>query len=58
LLRVLDDCDVVTGLAIGYLGDPASLPDSLRARELAPRQRRPPEDLVFAGTWNRPANLG
>jgi len=55
---VPDDFDVVTGLAIGYLGDPATLPDPLRARELAPRQRRPLEELVFAGTWNQPANLG
>jgi len=54
---VPDDFDVVTGLAIGYLGDPATLPDPLRARELAPRQRRPLTDLVFAGTWDQPASL-
>jgi len=53
-----DDFDVVTGLAIGYLGDPATLPDDLHEREIAPRERRPLAELVFTGAWDQPATLG
>jgi nitroreductase len=46
-----DGYDAVAGIALGYPGDPASLPDSLRERELAPRQRNPLSSFVFTGTW-------
>ena len=49
------DYEVVAGLAIGYPGDPNSLPDKLRERELAPRQRKPLTDFVFTGHWATPA---
>jgi nitroreductase len=38
-------------VVIGYPGDPAVLPDRLRQRELAPRQRKPIQEFVFAGRW-------
>jgi nitroreductase len=44
-------------IALGYLGDPDALPGDLRARELAPRTRRPLEELVFEGTWGEAAGL-
>jgi nitroreductase len=40
-----------TGLAIGYRGDPETLPDALKQRDLAPRQRKPLEQFVFSGKW-------
>ena len=40
-----------TALAIGYKADPATLPDALKERDLAPRPRRPLKDFVFAGHW-------
>ncbi len=40
-------------VAVGYYGDPGQLPDDLRERELAPRQRKPLTDFVFAGEWNQ-----
>lgn len=43
----------VAGLAIGYLGKPDQLPDSLREKELAPRVRRPIKESVFAGNWKQ-----
>jgi nitroreductase len=46
-----------TGLAIGYKGDPTSLPARLRERDLAPRQRKPLREFVFSGTWGNPAPL-
>ena len=53
--RVPEDFDVVTALAVGYLGDAAALPEALRDRELAPRQRRPLTELAFTDAWGNPA---
>lgn len=38
---------VVTGIAVGYLGDPATLPEDRRAAETRPRSRKALGDLVF-----------
>ena len=46
-----------TALAIGYKGDEMSLPDQLRERDLAPRQRKPLRDFVFSGKWENPSPL-
>lgn len=45
--------EAVAGIAIGYPGDPASLPDQLRERELAPRGRKPLDSFVFTGAWGK-----
>jgi nitroreductase len=47
----------LTGLAIGYAADPAALPERLRERDLAPRQRKPLGEFVFGDTWGTPATL-
>ena len=44
----------VTALALGYAGDPASLPEELGQRERAPRTRKPVEEFVFSGQWEQP----
>jgi nitroreductase len=49
--------EVVAGFAIGYRGDPSSLPDKLRERELAPRVRKPLQEFVFSGQWGKTADL-
>jgi nitroreductase len=46
-----------TALAIGYKADPAKLPDALKARDLAPRQRKPLSEFVFTGHWAKPSPL-
>jgi nitroreductase len=46
-----------TGIAIGYRGDPAQLPDALRERDLAPRERRSLSEFVFGGQWGHPSPL-
>jgi len=46
-----------TAIAIGYRGDPASLPDRLRERDLAARQRKPLGEFVFSGTWGNASAL-
>lgn len=45
----------VAAIAIGYPADPATLPDDLRARETAPRVRKPLEETVFGASWGTPA---
>jgi nitroreductase len=41
----------VTGLAIGYSGDPRTLPAEIREREQAPRSRKALQEFVFSQTW-------
>lgn len=48
-----EDSEAWTALAIGYLGDPNELPEKLKERDLALRQRKPLRELVFGGQWGR-----
>jgi nitroreductase len=43
--------EAVAGIALGSLGDPSTLPDAMRERELAPSSRQPLETMVFSGRW-------
>jgi nitroreductase len=47
--------EAIAALAIGYPGDPHSLPQKLKDRELAPRTRKPLSEFVMAGRWGHPA---
>ena len=47
--------EAIAALAIGYPGDPTSLPDKLKERELAPRTRKPISEFVMAGHWGHTA---
>ena len=49
--------EAVAGIALGYPGDPASLPDQLRQRELAPRERKPVSSFVFTGAWGSASSI-
>jgi nitroreductase len=44
-------------IALGYAGDPDTLPEDLRQRELAPRTRKDLSEFVFSGEWGRAADL-
>ncbi|MDR4493381.1 MAG: nitroreductase family protein [Nitrospirales bacterium] len=57
IYAVPEGFEPLTGLAIGYSGDPNSLPEPLRTRELAPRERNPLPDFVFSDTWGQPSRL-
>jgi nitroreductase len=48
----------ITAYAIGAPGDPATLPDDLQARELAPRKRHPLAERVFARRFGEPRPFG
>ncbi len=47
--------EAIVALAIGYPGDPDSLPQPLREREVAPRTRKPLSEFVMAGNWGHTA---
>jgi len=55
--RAREDCaipegnDPVAMIALGYLGDPASLTGPLAEREAAPRGRRPLREFVYSARW-------
>ena len=45
----------IAAIAIGYPGDPESLPQPLRDRELAQRTRKPISAFVMSGSWGKKA---
>jgi nitroreductase len=45
----------LTGVAIGYAGDPAVLPETMRTRDAARRPRKPLREFVFGGKWGTTA---
>jgi hypothetical protein len=49
--------DPIAMFALGYLGDPNSLSEDLKARELASRTRKPIREFVFSGKWGQPADV-
>src|SRR5207245_6726219 len=53
LYGIPEGYEAVAGIALGYPVDPQSLPEELRKRELAPRERKPLTAFVFSGRWGR-----
>ena len=47
----------VAAIALGYPGDPGSLPDDLREIELAPRERKPIDTFVYSGRWGETSTV-
>jgi nitroreductase len=46
-----EDWEPIAAIAIGYPGDPNSLPQKLHDREIAPRTRKPLSEFVMSGRW-------
>ena len=55
LFNIPEDYEAVAGFALGYPGNPSTLPDQLRERELGPRERKPVSSFVFQGGWGKTA---
>ena len=54
LYEIPEGSEAVTGIAIGYAGDPDTLPEELKQRDLTPRERKPLRDFVFGRSWGSP----
>ncbi|MGB2666803.1 MAG: nitroreductase family protein [Candidatus Acidiferrum sp.] len=57
LFTIPADWEAIAAFVIGYPGDPHSLPDTLRDRELAQRSRKPLSEFVMSGTWGQAASF-
>jgi hypothetical protein len=57
LYQISEHFEAWTAMAIGYKADPATLPDALKERDLAPRERKPLNEFVFTGLWKQPSPL-
>ena len=55
--HIPEDWQPVAAMAIGYPGDPASLPPALRDRELRPRTRKPLSEVAMTGDWGQTASF-
>ena len=55
LFAIPEGWEPVSTMAIGYPGDPESLPEQLRKPELAPRTRKPLSEFVMTGQWGHTA---
>lgn len=58
LFALPDGWDPVAMIAIGYPGDPESLPPNLLERERNPRSRKGLSEIVFGGRFGSDAGLG
>jgi nitroreductase len=56
-LGIPDDYDLAAAVALGYLGPPDQLNEQQRKSEIAPRQRKPLNEIVFGARWNEPLAL-
>jgi nitroreductase len=57
LFRIPEGHAPLAMIALGYSASEESLPEELRKRESAPRSRKPLEEWVFAGSWDRPIRI-
>jgi nitroreductase len=57
LFGIPEGSEAVTGLAIGYQGNPATLPEKLRERDQAPRRRKALNEFVFGTRWGEASSI-
>jgi nitroreductase len=57
LFEIPSGWEPIAAFVIGYPGDPDSLPEPLRQRELAPRERKPLDLFVMGGHWGKAATF-
>jgi len=57
LLEIPSGWEPISAFTIGYPGNPETLPETLRQRELAPRERKPLDTFVMGGHWGKTASF-
>jgi len=55
--HIPENVQPLTGVAIGYLGDPDAMPEKLLERDLAPRTRKTLTEFVFESEFGTPAKF-
>ena len=58
VFSIPDGYDPVAMIAMGYAGNPETLDDAMKARDLAPRKRKPISEFVFEGNWGERPLMG
>jgi len=51
LFAIPEGYEPVAMIALGFPGDAEALPEAWKARDLAPRKRKPVSEFVFRGNW-------
>lgn len=57
LFEIPSGWEPIAAFTIGYPGDSDSLPEKLRERELAPRERKPLDSFVMGAQWGKAATF-
>jgi len=57
LFNVPNGWQPIAAIAIGFPGDPETLPEQLKQRELAARERKPLAEIVMGAKWGEPASF-
>ena len=57
LFDIPDTHEPLTVVAVGYIGDPDSLPEKLKQRELQPRNRKDLTEIVFSGKFGETSSI-
>jgi len=55
--KIPEGYEAVAGIALGYAGEPESLPDHFQKLEQAPRERKAVASFVFGGEWGKPSPI-
>jgi len=51
VFQIPDEFDVVSMIALGYMGDSDQLPEDIRKMESREREQRPLDKIIFSGDW-------
>ncbi len=57
LYGIPKEFEPVAMIALGYPGDPKSLPEKFKSREVAPRERKLLTEFVFSERWGKTASV-
>ena len=51
--NIPEQFEMMSMMAVGYIGDVDALPEEAKERTLAPRKRKPLGELFYEGVWNQ-----
>src|SRR5580700_7946985 len=57
VFEIPEDWEPIAAIALGYPGEPHSLPQKLHDREVAPRTRKPLTEFVMSGRWGHTSTI-